>query len=257
MKISRTILLIFFYVFICSNTINAAQAKKVIVFAAGSTINAVDEIGKLFSHQTKIKFVPSFASSSTLAKQIESGAPANVYISANKKWMSFLAAKGLIQKNTQCNILGNSLVLIVPASAKNFKINIVQGFDLDKILKGKRLSMGDPDHVPAGIYGKQALISLGVWDKIKSRVIRAKDVRTALVFVEREESPLGIVYSTDAAITDKVKIAGVFPEKSHLPITYQAAIVKENSTKSGLAFLKFLKSPGAEKIFKKYGFLIQ
>jgi len=256
-NLSVIIPLIFLSCLACSGLAKATGTEKVIVFAAASTLNAVDEIGKLFSQQKKIKFVPSFASSSTLAKQIASGAPANIYISANKKWMSFLAKKGIIEKGTQCDLLGNSIVLIAPANAKNLKIDIVQGINLNKILKGKRLSMGDPDHVPAGIYGKQALIYLGAWDTIASMVIRAKDVRTALVFVEREESPLGIVYSTDAAISNKVKVAGIFPEYSHPPITYQAAIIKENSTKPGLAFYTFLKSLQARKIFQKYGFLVK
>jgi molybdate transport system substrate-binding protein len=233
--------------------VNAGVSEKVIVFAAASTTNAVEDIGKLFSQKNKAGFVPSFASSSTLAKQIEAGAPANVYISANPKWMQFLDDKGLIEKGTQCDILSNRIVLIAPG-ASDLKIDIHPGFRLLELLDGQRLSMGDPDHVPAGIYGKQALASLGVWNEIASKVVRAKDVRTALVFVERAEVPLGIVYATDAAITDKVRVVGVFPENSHPLITYQAGIVKGNNTKAAQAFFSFLKSSEAKTVFEKYGF---
>ncbi len=232
----------------------AAGAEKVIVFAAASTTNAVTEIGELFSKNTTCRVVPSFASSSTLAKQIDNGAPADVYISANPKWMTFLDDKGLIEKTSRSDILGNRIVLIAPAPGE-LKIDIHPGFKLLEILGDDRLSMGDPDHVPAGIYGKQALTNLGVWDEIAPKLVRAKDVRTALVFVERGEVPLGIVYSTDAAITDKVRVVGVFPEDFHPPITYQAAIVKGNNMETGRAFLAFLKSPEAKNIFQKYGFL--
>ncbi|SDU50016.1 molybdate ABC transporter substrate-binding protein [Desulfobacula phenolica] len=234
----------------------AKESNKILVFAAASTTNAVDEIGQLFSQKEYGRFVPSFASSSTLAKQIASGAPANVYISANPKWMTFLDDKHLIEKGTRRDLLGNRIVLIAPA-ASNIKIDIHPGFDLLPIIGTEKLAMGDPDHVPAGIYGKQALMNLGVWDKIAPKVVRAKDVRTALVFVERQEVPLGIVYATDAAITDKVKVAGIFPENSHPPVTYQAAIVKGNDTKTARAFYNFMESSEAKAIFNKYGFFVK
>ncbi len=237
----------------CFDSVKADTSQKVLVFAAASTTNAVDEIGRLFSQKKQGKFVPSFASSSTLAKQIAAGAPANIYISANPKWMRFLEDKNLVEQGTRWDILGNTIVLITPA-ASDLKIDIRPGFPLSKIVGTEKISMGDPDHVPAGIYGKQALKTLGAWDEIAPKVVRAKDVRTALVFVERGEVPLGIVYATDAAITDKVRVAGVFPEDSHPPITYQAAIVKGNNTQTALAFLKFLKSPEAKDVFEKYGF---
>jgi len=240
----------------CFNLVTAEPNKKVLVFAAASTTNAVDEIGQLFAQKKLSKFIPSFASSSTLAKQIAAGAPANVYISANPKWMSYLDKKNLVEKGTRCDILGNAIVLITP-SASDLKIDIHPGFSLLNVLGNEKISMGDPDHVPAGIYGKQALITLGAWDEIASKVVRAKDVRTALVFVERGEVPLGLVYTTDAAITAKVRVAGVFPEDSHPPITYQAAIVKGNSTQTALAFLEFLKSPDARQVFEKFGFSVK
>lgn len=238
----------------CFDSVKADTS--VLIFAAASTTNAVDEIGLLFSKKKQGKFVPSFASSSTLAKQIAAGAPANIYISANPKWMRFLEDKNLIEQGTRWDILGNTIVLITPA-ASDLKIDIHPEFPLSKILGNEKISMGDPDHVPAGIYGKQALMNLGVWDEIAPKVVRAKDVRTALVFVERGEVPLGIVYATDAAITDKVRVAGVFPENSHPPVIYQAAIVKGNNTKTALAFLEFLKSPEAKGVFEKYGFSVK
>ena len=233
--------------------VKAQSPERVMVFAAASTTNAITKIGALFSKETNYKFVASFASSSTLAKQIEKGAPANVYISANPKWMTFLDDKGLIDKTSRCDILGNRIVFIAP-KASDLKIDIHPGFQLPAILSTEKIAMGDPEHVPAGIYGKQALTFLGAWDEIAPKIVGAKDVRTALVFVERGEAPLGIVYATDAAITDKVRVVGIFPEDSHPPITYQAAIVKDNQTPVAQAFLAFLKSPGAKAIFQSYGF---
>ena len=238
------------------NLVNAQQSDKVLVFAAASTTNAINEIGNLFSKNNYGRFVASFASSSTLAKQIAMGAPANVYISANPKWMSFLDNKGMIEDETRSDILGNRLVLIAPAES-DLKLNIQPGFNLLEILGKERIAMGDPEHVPAGIYGKQALTHLGVWKQIAPLVVRAKDVRTALVFVERGETPLGIVYATDAAITDKVGVVGVFPENSHPPIVYQAGIVKGNDSKIARKFLSFLKSSEAEAVFNRYGFFVK
>lgn len=257
LKRSRTCIFVSFILILTFlGSATAGESNKVLVFAAASTTNATDEIGQLFSQKKYGVFTPSFASSSTLAKQIAAGAPANVYISANPKWMAFLDDKGLIEKGTRCDLLGNRIVLIAPADS-DLKIDIHKGFNLSGILGNEKIAMGDPDHVPAGIYGKQALVHLGVWDDIASKVVRAKDVRTALVFVERGEVPLGIVYATDAAITDKVKVVGIFPENSHPPIVYQAGIVKENNTKTGLAFYEFLKSPEASVIFNKFGFSVK
>ncbi len=249
-------LLIMIFIFGYFHSVTAEESKKVLVFAAASTTNAIDEIGQLFSQKKQGRFVPSFASSSTLAKQIASGAPANVYISANPKWMTFLDDKKLIETGTRRDLLGNRIVLIAPA-ASDLKIDIYPGFKLSQIIGTEKIAMGDPEHVPAGIYGKQALMHLGAWNDIAPKVVGAKDVRTALVFVEREEVPLGIVYATDAAITDKVKMVGVFPENSHPPVTYQAAIVRGNNTQTARKFYTFLKSPEAKAIFNKYGFSVK
>ncbi|MFH2047062.1 MAG: molybdate ABC transporter substrate-binding protein [Pseudomonadota bacterium] len=233
-----------------------SKAESITVFAAGSTINAVQEIGKMFSEQKKIDFIPAFASSSTLAKQIENKAPANVYISANYKWMDYLEEKEIINQSSRFDLLSNRMVLIVPADSGIKTIDIKANFDLKKLLGSGFLSMGDPDHVPAGIYGKQSLANLGVWDSIKSKVARSKDVRAALMLVERGESPVGIVYATDAAITKKVRVVGTFPEKSHLPILYPVALVAGSETLAAESFMKFLETPEAKAIFEKYGFTV-
>lgn len=232
-------------------------AERVTVFAAASTTNAVTDIGKLFAEKKMGEFTPSFASSSTLAKQIESGAPANVYISANKKWMDYLEEKKLIDSATRTDLLGNRIVLITPAGSKLDQVDISPHFDLAGLLADGKLAMGDPDHVPAGMYGKKALETLGVWQGIQDRVARAKDVRAALALVERGEAPLGVVYATDAAITDKVKVVGTFPENSHPPIVYPVALVAGEESQAAKSFLEFLKTPESKDIFEKYGFTVR
>lgn len=226
----------------------------VTVFAAASLTNALNDIGKLFSKKTGYAFTPAYLSSSTLARQIENGAPANVFLSADEKWMDYLAKRKLIDPATRSNLLGNRLVLIAPSRSKIGKVDIKPGFDLKGLLSGGKLSMGDPAHVPAGIYAKQALESLGVWKTVKDSVARASDVRSALVLVERGEAPLGIVYATDAAITKKVRIVAVFPTATHPPIVYPAALVCGHETPAATSFLKFLKTDAARAIFKHYGF---
>lgn len=232
-------------------------AETVTVFAAASTTNAVTDIGKLFVEKKMGEFTPSFASSSTLAKQIESGAPANVFISANVKWMDYLQEKKMIDPATRSNLLGNRIVLIAPAESKLNKVDISPNFDLAKLLADGKLAMGDPDHVPAGMYGKKALETLGVWPNVEGSVARAKDVRAALALVERGEAPLGVVYATDAAITDKVKVVGTFPEESHPPIVYPVALVAGAETPVAKSFLEFLKTPEARAIFETYGFTVR
>jgi len=232
-------------------------SDTVTVFAAASTTNAVTEIGKLFTEQKMGGFTPSFASSSTLAKQIESGAPANLFISANEKWMDYLQEKKMIDSGTRTNLLGNRIVLIAPADSKLGAVDIAPHFDLARLLADGKLAMGDPDHVPAGMYGKKALEALGAWQGVQDRVARAKDVRAALALVERGEAPLGVVYGTDAAITDRVKVVGTFPAKSHPPIVYPVALVAGAETPVAKSFLQFLKAPEAKAIFEKYGFTVR
>ncbi|MFZ7125653.1 MAG: molybdate ABC transporter substrate-binding protein [Desulfobacterales bacterium] len=234
-----------------------ADSGSVTVFAAASTTNAVTEVGRIFMERNPERFVTSFASSSTLAKQIENGAPADVFISANRKWMDYLEEKRLVEKETRLDLLGNRIVLIVPADSPVNDVRITPDFDLAGLVADGHMSMGDPDHVPAGIYGRQALESLGVWTSVESRVARSKDVRAALALVERGEAPVGLVYATDAAISDKVRVAGIFPEDSHPPIVYPVAVVSEKRTPATDRFMELLRSPEARSVFEKYGFTVR
>ena len=203
------------------------------------------------------RFVSSFASSSTLAKQIESGAPADVYLSANKKWMDYLEERKMIDPTTRFDLLSNRIVLVVPADSNIKRIAIAAHFELAKLLGDGHLAMGDPDHVPAGMYGKRALEKLGVWETVKGKVARAKDVRAALALVERGEVPLGEVYATDASISNKVRVVGVFPEDSHPQIVYPVALVAGRDTPVARRFLTFLKGSEARAVFEKYGFKVR
>jgi molybdate transport system substrate-binding protein len=240
-----------------SGVVKAADPDSITVFAAASTTNAVTEIGRLFGAESSLRFIPSFASSSTLAKQIEHGAPADVYLSANEKWMDYLEGKRLIESPTRFDLLSNKIVLIAPAVGKITPIQVCRGFELAQRLQDGWLAMGDPEHVPAGMYARQALTRLGVWRAVEGRVARAKDVRAALVLVERGEAPLGIVYATDAAISDKVKVVGVFPQESHPPIVYRVAIVAGRKTPAAEGFIRFLGTPTAKAVFEKHGFRVR
>jgi molybdate transport system substrate-binding protein len=235
----------------------ARAAEDVTVYAAASLTDALNDIGKLFAEQKSGALVTSYLSSSTLAKQIESGAPANVFISADEKWMDYLQDKKLIDQATRYDMVGNELVLIVPADSSLGQVNMTPDFKLAELLAGGKLAMGDPDHVPAGIYGKAALEKLGVWNSVQGSVARLNDVRAALALVERGEASMGIVYATDAAITKKVKVIGIFPQDSHPPVLYPAALVTGNETPAARSFLEFLKSPQAKAVFERYGFSVR
>lgn len=231
-----------------------AGDRPLLIFAAASTTNLVSELGQIFSKRSGIAVTNSFAASSTLAKQISQGAPAQVYISANEKWMDYLQGQGLLAKGTRVNLLRNQLVLIAPLDSSLSRVKIAPGLDLAALLAGGWLAMGNPDHVPAGIYGKQALTSLGAWRSIKGMVAASATVRGALALVELGEAPLGVVYSTDAKISRKVKVVGVFPPKTHTPIVYPAAVVAGNDTPRARRYLAFLGSDRAREVFRKYGF---
>jgi molybdate transport system substrate-binding protein len=199
----------------------------------------------------------SFASSSTLARQIEEGAPANLFASADEKWMDYLADKKLIAGDTRKDLLGNSLVLIVP-SDKPLHVTIAPGFDLPGLLgPNGRLATGDPKHVPVGIYAEQALKKLGLWDAVAPHLASTEDVRSALLLVERGESPVGIVYGTDAAVSKAVIVAGTFPESSHDPVSYPFAVTKSGDTPDARSLLTFLSGPQARAIFVKRGFTVE
>ena len=251
-------LIVIFFILIGAIFEVTATEEDLTLFAAASTTNAVSEIVGLYKMQGLGNVKTSFASSSTLAKQIENGAPADIFLSANIKWMDYLEQKGAIQKKTRFDLLGNRIVLIVPSKSNIQNIDIKQGFDMLSLLgTDGRLALGDPAHVPAGMYGKQALESLGVWDKISGRIAPMKDVRAALVMVERSETPLGLVYTTDAAISKRVRVAGIFPAKCHPPIVYPIAIVTGGNSKAGSSFLEFLKTGDARAVFIKYGFEVK
>ena len=222
----------------------AAQNRDVLVFAAASLKNALDEVAAQWQRESGKKVAISYAASNTLIKQIEQGAPADMFISADLDWMDYGQQKGLIKPDTRSNLLGNRLVLIAPKDS-NITADIKPGFDLAALLKGGRLAMGNVDAVPAGKYGKASLEKLGAWDGVKDKIAQAESVRAALLLVARGEAPLGIVYQTDAAADPTVKIVGTFPENTHPPIIYPIALTKDSTNPDAVAFLNFLRSPAA------------
>jgi molybdate transport system substrate-binding protein len=236
-------------------TMPFATAAEIVVFAAASLKEALDEAARGYEHQSGDVVKVSYAASSTLAKQIESGAPADMFVSADLDWMDYLQKRNLIQPASRKNLLGNRLVIVAPADS-DVKFDIKPGFDLAGALRGGRLAMADPDSVPAGKYGKAALEKLGVWNSVRAAVAPAENVRAALLYVSRREAPLGIVYATDAASDPRVRIAGVFPEDSHPPIVYPLALTTQSRNLSAPRLLEFLTSPAARPIFEKQGFTV-
>lgn len=230
-----------------------AVAEDITVFAAASMTNVLQEINQDFEKANpndKVTF--SFASSSVLAKQIEQDAPADVFISADTKWMKYVQEKQPAKTQNVQNLVKNDLVLIAPISSK-LQAESVQAVDFQKELANSYLSVGDPAHVPAGIYAQKALEYYKLWDVVEPKLARAKNVRDALSFVERGESPLGIVYSTDAKVSaDKVKIVATFPQESYGEVVYPAATISEKPTAK--KFLDFLKTPEAKAKFESAGF---
>ncbi|WP_416407645.1 molybdate ABC transporter substrate-binding protein [Agrobacterium rosae] len=233
----------------------AFAQDKVTVFAAASMKNALDAANAEWAKETSNEATVSYAASSALAKQIEAGAPADLFISADLAWMDYVAGKKLIKDDTRTNLLGNRLVLVAPADRAT-PVEIKQGFDLAKLMGDGKLAMGAVDSVPAGKYGKSALEKLGVWSSVEGKVAGAESVRAALVLVSRGEAPYGIVYQTDAAADQGVKIVGTFPQDSHDPIIYPVAILSESKSPAAAAYLEFLKSAKAAPFFEKQGFTI-
>ena len=229
-----------------------ALAADVTVFGAASLADALKEIAGDYQKQSGKTVAVSFAASSALAHQIEASSGADIFISADLDWMDYLDKKGLIQHDTRENLLGNRLVLVAPKGADT-NITIAPHFDLLAALKGGRLAIADPDSVPAGKYGRDALMSLGAWSGVADHLANAENVRVALAYVARGEAPLGIVYETDAKAEPDVKVVGVFPENSHPPILYPAALVK-GAKPEARTFLAYLASPMARAVFEKDGF---
>jgi molybdate transport system substrate-binding protein len=233
----------------------AAQSRDVLVFAAASLKNALDDVARQWQGETGKKVAISYAASNNLIKQIEQGAPADIFISADLDWMNYGQQKNLIKPETRANLLGNRIVLIAPKDS-TASIKVEKGFDLAAALKGGRLAMGNVDAVPAGKYGKAALEKLGAWDGVKDRIAQAESVRAALLLVARGETPLGIVYQTDAASEPDVRIVGTFPEDTHPPIIYPAALTKDTNNAIAADFLKYIRSPTARPAFERQGFTV-
>ncbi|GHG28905.1 molybdate ABC transporter substrate-binding protein [Paracoccus aerius] len=231
-----------------------AIADDVTVFAAASLTDALDRVAREWSAETGQTAVISYAGSPVLAKQIGEGAPADIFISASPDWMDELEASGDIRPDTRRDLLGNSLVLIAHGAAR--PVTVDKTLDLPAMLDGGKLSMAMVDSVPAGIYGKAALIQLGLWDKVAPMVAQSDNVRTALAFVARNEAPLGIVYATDAAAQENVTVIGTFPAGSHDPIIYPAAITAQSDSDQAEAFLDYLSSAPAQAIWRDFGFTV-
>ncbi len=235
--------------------LGAARAETPLtVFAAASLTNAMQDIGALWAASGHPEPVFSFASSSTLAQQIEHGAPANLFLSADEKWMDDLARHRGLAAGTRRNLVGNSLVLVEPAVHVH-AVKLAAGIDINGVLgPSGRLAVGDPAYVPAGIYAQQSLQALGLWPALRSRLAPADSVRSALRLVELGEAPAGIVYATDVGVSPKLAVAGTFPASSHDPILYPAGVVKAGDGKTARAFLAFLATQPCRDVFTHYGF---
>ncbi len=229
------------------------EKPELLVFAAASLTNVLGELSANWEASSGARVRVSFAASSALARQIEAGGEADVFVCADQEWMDYLASRKLLDAASRRNIAGNRLVLIAPADSR-VALTITRGFDLSRALAGGRLAVADPDMVPAGRYARDALTNLGVWDSVSARLARAENVRTALTYVARGESPLGIVYSTDAQIEPKVRVVTTFPDNTHAPITYPAAATAKSGARAA-AFLDYLSSAPAAAVWKKHGFL--
>lgn len=234
---------------------SAQDAKKpdLLVFAAASMTNVLSELSGEWEKASGQKVKLSFAASSVLARQIEAGSSAEVFVSADQEWMDYLATRNLLARATRRDLAGNRLVLIAPADSR-VQLTIAHGFKLAAALGDGRLSTGDPDTVPVGRYAKSALQALGVWPQVEGRLVRAENVRAAMTYVARGEAPLGIVYATDAAVEPKVRVIATFPVNSHAPITYPAAALAKAGPDAA-AYLAFLGSPAAAPVWKRHGFL--
>jgi molybdate transport system substrate-binding protein len=233
----------------------AAQPADVVVFAAASLKEALDSVAASWRGSTAKAVVISYAASSALARQIEQGAPAHLFISADLDWMDYVAERKLLKAGTRTNLLGNRIALIASTSSP-VAAAVEPGFPLASLLHGGRLAMADVKAVPAGKYGKAALERLGVWNAVESRVAQAENVRAALLLVSRGEAPLGIVYRTDAMADPNVKVVDLFPEATHPPIVYPAALTLEARRPEPEAFLAYLRSDAARAVFVAKGFSV-
>lgn len=230
-----------------------ASAKPPLILAAASMQESLTAAANAWGAQGHARPIISFAASSALARQIEAGAPADLFISADEEWMDYVAKRRLIRPSSRASFLTNRIVLIAP-KASRLRLSIGPGFALARALGDGRLAMADPDAVPAGRYGRAALISFGVWPAIAAKVAPAENVRAALALVERGEAPAGIVYATDAAASRNVRVVGVFPSASHPQISYPLALLSTSTSREANLFRQFLLSRAAKDIFRRYGF---
>jgi molybdate transport system substrate-binding protein len=249
----RVVLGLTLFLLSAASALPPAMAADVTVFAAASLKEALDEQARQFEATTGNKVIISYGASSALAKQVDAGAPADAFISADLDWMDHVDQRGLLMPNTRVNLLRNTLVLIAPASSKS-TLRIGPGFALAPELGREKLAMANPDSVPAGKYGRSALERLGVWGSVEKQVARAENVRAALALVSRGEAPFGIVYSTDALSDKGVKIVDTFPPGSYPPIVYPAALLVSGKSPAAMPLLDYLRSVVARSIWEKYGF---
>jgi molybdate transport system substrate-binding protein len=229
-----------------------APSSSLVVFGAASLTNVLQDIGADYSRDTGQQTQLSFAASSALARQIEAGTRADVFVSADEDWMDYLATRKLIEPKSRHDIVMNRLVLIAPVQS-SIELKIAPHFALAAALGKDKLATGDPGSVPLGRYARAALTNLGVWSEVANHIVPAEDARSALAFVARGETPLGIVYETDALVEKHVRIIDTFPEDSHLPITYPVALIATAKPGAG-RFVAYLKSPAARAVFARYGF---
>lgn len=239
---------------LCAAAGAADAPPSITVYGAASLTDSLQRLGAEFTKDTGVPVKLSFAASSALARQIEAGAPADIFVSADAEWMDYLEQRGLIQKSSRHNLLGNRLALVAPADSK-LVLKIAPHFALRAALGDQRLATGDPDAVPVGRYAREALTSLGVWGELSDRLVRAENVRSALMFVARGEVPLGIVYETDAKIDPKVRIVDLFPESSHAPIVYPVALTA-TASKDAARFTAYLRAAPAKVVFESFGFKV-
>jgi molybdate transport system substrate-binding protein len=249
--VHRIASVVFAFVVLLASPVMAQETLT--VFAAASMKNALDDVTTAFTKATGIKVTASYAASSALAKQLENGAPADVFVSADLKWMDYVAEKKAIKPETRVNLLGNKIVLIAGKDSKLGNVTIGQGFDIAKLAGDGRIAVADTKAVPAGLYAKEALEKLGAWKAAEPKLAQAENVRATLAYVARGETPIGIVYETDAKVEPNVKIIGTFPEESHKPVTSPVAATA-NAKTDAAKYLNFLRTGAAKAVFEKYGF---
>jgi molybdate transport system substrate-binding protein len=259
MRMSRrlTLVLVFAAAIVGHSSIAAlAQERTLTVFAAASLKNALDDADKAFTAKTGIKIVASYAATSALAKQIEAGAPADVFISADERWMDYAVAHKLVKPDRRFDLLGNKLVLIAGKDSKLGNVTIADGFDIARLAGDGRIAVADVKSVPAGRYAQAALTKLGAWAAAEKKLAMAENVRAALAYVGRGETPIGIVYATDAAVEPKVKVIGTFPDGSHPKIIYPVAATATTGNPDVAAYLAYLRGADARGVFEHYGFTV-